>query len=455
MNRATLEGVAIAVSSPPGRGARGLLRATGDGLLEHLEAVFDTATVRLFAARQRRVSTARLSLPIGSVPCIVICLPGPTTFTGEDMLELELPGNPTLLAAAEEHLIATLQSKAIDAHPAVAGEFTARAFLNGRISLLQAEHVAASIAASNQHELDAVDRLRESPLAQEASSLCAVMTSILGRVEAAIDFSDEADVVAITGDTLESELLAVVDRLDTILDAGVAFEAPQELARVVLIGPPNAGKSTLFNRLLGRERMVVTDVPGTTRDAASERISLGGRDVLLFDTAGFDQSLTSEDISAAAQEATRAAAHAASVIVACSPVDGPLFTPPKGADAITVRTKGDLLAHGTAAPEGLVISAIQNEGIDRLKLIIAETLDKTLDDGIVASTTLLPRHRAELCAASTATRDAITALSSGVPQREIVAEVLRCALDHLAALEGGHDPEAVLDVVFASFCIGK
>ena len=455
MNRATLEGVAIAVSSPPGRGARGLLRATGDGLLEHLDAVLDEATIRLLASRQRHVCKARLSLPIGTVPCVVICLPGPRTFTGEDMLELELPGNPSLLAAAEVHLIAALESEGIDAHPAVAGEFTARAFLNGRISLLEAEHVAASIAASNQHDLDAVNRLRESPLLKETKDLCTVLTSILGRVEAAIDFSDEADVVAITGNTLQNELLEVTHRLETMLDVDVAHEAPQEHARIVLVGPPNAGKSTLFNRLVGRDRMVVTDIPGTTRDAPSERISLGNRDAMLFDTAGLDQSLPSEGIHAATQDATRAAFNAASVILACSSADGPLFLPPDGGNAITVRTKGDLLPHGATPPEGLVISAVRGDGIDHLKAAIAERLDATSEHGIVASTALLPRHRDELSAANAAIDDALVALSSGIPQREVVAEVLRLALDHLAALEGGHDPEAVLDVVFSSFCIGK
>ena len=258
MNRDTLGGVAIAVSSSPGRAARSLLRLTGEGIFENLGKLLDGGAADALVTRQQRVSSTSLPLHEGRLPCLAIVLPGPGTFTGEDMIEFELPGNPALLASAETQLIDLLQAAGVDAHSAVAGEFTARAFLNGRISLMDAEYVAASIAARNHNELKAADHLRNNPLIKRAAMLIDSMRNILGRLEASIDFSDEADVVAITGTALGSEVQSVVDELDALLEGRLGGEAPQELPRVVLAGPPNAGKSTLFNRLLDRSRVVVS-----------------------------------------------------------------------------------------------------------------------------------------------------------------------------------------------------
>lgn len=454
MNRDTLSGVAIAVSSPPGRAARGLLRLTGEGLFENLGMVLDGEAADALVTRQQRVATTALPLREGRLPCLVIVLPGPGTFTGEDMIEFELPGNPALLASAETQLIDLLQVAGIDAHPAVAGEFTARAFLNGRISLFEAEYVAASIAARNHNELEAADHLRKNPIIKRTAMLIEVMRNILGRLEASIDFSDEADVVAITGTALGSEVQGVVDDLDALLDGHLGSEAPQELPRVVLAGPPNAGKSTLFNRLLDRSRVVVSNQPGTTRDAPAERVSLGERDVILVDTAGLEESLPTDGIDGAAQMATHRALDGASLIVHCTPVDVPAYPLNLLTDApiLAIRTKADVRSQVHNTPDELAISAKSGEGIALLGVKIAEFLSRAPDEALLASTTLLPRHQRELAAARAAAAEAIEILSK---QPEVVAELLRTSLDHLAALEGGSDPEAVLDVVFSSFCIGK
>jgi tRNA modification GTPase len=359
-----------------------------------------------------------------------------------------------LLASAETQLIDLLQVAGIDAHPAVAGEFTARAFLNGRISLLEAEYVAASIAARNHNELKAADHLRKNPIIKRTALLIESMRNILGRLEASIDFSDEADVVAITGTALGSEVQGVVDDLDALLEGRLGGEAPQELPRVVLAGPPNAGKSTLFNRLLDRSRVVVSSQPGTTRDAPAERVSLGKRDVILVDTAGLQESLPTDGIDGAAQKATHRALAGASLIVHCTPVDVPVYPLNLLTDApiLAIRTKADVQSPLHCSPDELAISAKSGEGVTLLGAKIAELLARAPDEALLASTTLLPRHQRELAAARAAAAEAIKILYK---QPEVVAELLRTSLDHLAALEGGSDPEAVLDVVFSSFCIGK
>lgn len=461
MNRSTLEGVAVAISSPAGRSPRGLVRATGPRLYRSIAPLVEGDARAALGEDRRGAYQTTFALAQGRIRCIAIVLPGPRSFTGEDILEIVLPGNPHLLASAETHIIDSVRAAGHAAHRAAPGEFTARAFLNDRISLVEAEQVAATIAAGSRDELDAAKRLQLNPIVDQSRALADRLTNTLGLVEAGIDFSDEEDVVAISNASLHAELSSIRACLEEILAQKMGGEAAVDVPRVVLVGPPNAGKSTLFNRLLGRRRVVVSSLPGTTRDTPAERVRLGGREVLLVDTAGIDPADGEDPIASASQAATRRAIERAGLVIYCRPIDCVRADSEASQDPswLILRTKADL---GWAAidPTELAVSAHDGTGIGEVAAAVAARLAEAVDADQAAALLLLPRHRAELSAACEELISSLATLGddpseAGPSTPEVLAEQLRAALDHLAALEGGADPESVLDVVFSSFCIGK
>ncbi|MDG1899457.1 MAG: 50S ribosome-binding GTPase, partial [Phycisphaerales bacterium] len=281
----------LAVSSSPGRSARGLVRISGprafDLIARELLSAFHAESVR------REIRPARLRFSGSELPVLLLTAPGPTTATGEDVVELQAPGNPLLLARIVDALVESGRSADFDVRLAEPGEFTARAFFNGRCSLTEAEGIAATIAACSDAQLRAASMLRTGRLGTVARELSESIASMLALVEAGIDFSDEEDVVAIPPDELVSRLEPIRDVIHGVLDRSIGMESLQSLPHVVLCGPPNAGKSTLFNALLGHERAIVSDRPGTTRDVLREPMDLSvgnaaAREVMLIDLAGID-----------------------------------------------------------------------------------------------------------------------------------------------------------------------
>lgn len=263
------DAIILAVASPPGQGARGIVRLSGVGsfgLLALLAA--DEIPAR------RGVYRTRLRLPGGApalLPCLALCFPAPASYTGEDIVELLLPGNPALLERViDAFLAASRMHPGLDVRRAGPGEYSARAFLNGRLSLAQAEGVAAAIAARSDAELQAAALLARGEAGEFARQIADQLAEALALVEAGIDFTDQEDVVIIAPADLLVRLTDVARTLRARLDRAVGVESLQAIPWVVLAGAPNAGKSTLFNALLGRNRAVVSAVAGTTRDVLTE-----------------------------------------------------------------------------------------------------------------------------------------------------------------------------------------
>ncbi|MCX5660253.1 MAG: 50S ribosome-binding GTPase [Planctomycetota bacterium] len=465
-----LDDTIVAVSSPPGRSARGLVRLSGPRTRTILRQLIDSGdrgpstSIKPAAPAERTLAPCRLHLPVNTTTTARAATP---------------PTHPT--PALLERLVRRIVD--LGARRAEPGEFTFRAFVNGKLDLTQAEGVAATIAATSDAQLRAAAMLRQGRLGSLAASLVDRVANLLALVEAGIDFVDQDDVTPIAPAPLLARLIALRDELAATLRQSESWASLESLPRVVLAGPPSAGKSTLFNALLGRTRAVISPTPGTTRDVLAEPLTLPGRDglkqeVMLVDIAGLDAPMTA--IDAQAQEAARAAIDAADLILAIDdglaeesatdrdPGLGATLiqtgSPPHARTTLRVRTKADLApASPTSSRSGtfdLAVSARTGAGLDALRTAIATHVGNRGVSLAAETLALQPRHHDEL-------RDALARLDEGVqllePQRgsrtlarpELIAAALRDALDHLACLGGTVAPDDVIGRVFATFCVGK
>ncbi len=453
----------IAISSPPGHSAHGLIRLSG----AHSVVAVNNCCESSIESQWRGVRTMRFIID-GSrnttLPILVMSFPSPNSYTGEDVIELRCPGNPMLLDRIVQEVI-DRSKRAIDEEHLVRraepGEFTARAYWHGRLTLTQAEGVAAAIAARSDEELETARLLLSEDFGDWARSSGDELTQLLGLVEAGIDFTDQEDVVAIEPDVLHKRILAIQERWQQWLGHHAAKEHPESTPWVVITGPPNAGKSTLFNALLGKTRAVSSPVAGTTRDVLTERLTVpsatGSVACILVDVAGWDKR--TGQLDSQMQIAATTALERATVQIACEP------SPHHGSElssVISVRTKADQIGEAdlsSGARQPLAVSALSGVGIESLRSSIGKALSETSTSLTRATPSLMAKHRQALVEASQALAEAgaMTALSESrqLQDAELVAAALRDALTAMMPLIGHVPPDDVLDHVFASFCIGK
>jgi len=483
--------IILAVGSPPGRSRRGIVRASGPGALELLESII----VRGVRDGGRSVVRVRLRVPAPGIAALAIRMPGPGSATGDDTFELLLPGNPLLLDRMIDALIA-IDPRARRAEP---GEFSARAFLNGRLTLDEAEGVAELIRASNDDELEAARRLAGGAVAERVRAWSARLAELTALVEAGIDFTDEEDVSAIEPRALadaaaelrrgiEGDLgeraTAQAGTAASVAAPGAPLRSRREatrLPRVALVGAPNAGKSTLFNALVGERRTVESPVAGTTRDAIEAEVDVDGAlRVLLVDLPGLEAGAAREHATA-----WRVLGES-DLVLRCVAADVPRLIPEAVETAIAsvpsihVRTRCDRphaplesrlrIAPGAPpAPEAasarddagapLDTSARTGAGIGGLRRAIADALGLRAAR-LAGDAALLPRHRAALAAAveHLALAESNARRESPVgPWRapEETAAALRLALDAIGSISGATTPDDVLGLVFSRFCVGK
>ncbi|MFZ4574001.1 MAG: tRNA modification GTPase [Phycisphaerales bacterium] len=432
-----------ACASAPGRSARAIMRVFGPGAA----LVFERLCGATPTGRGLR-TVAVLLPPAPPFPSLAAWYDGGSSYNGDPGFELLLPGNPTLVERVTGALLACEGVRT--ANP---GEFTARALLAGRLTLAQAEAVGALIAARSE------DQLREARLAVSGALGAAFsrwtdeLANLAALVEAGIDFTDQEDVVAIDAPSLRKRLAGLAAEIQSHLGAAVGAESVRDGVRVVLFGPPNAGKSTLFNALVGSSRSVASEVAGSTRDVIADDLAIPGLGaVVLADLPGLDDGASGPSVEAA-QRAARGAIREADIGVWCDPSgefreagDRPLRT-------VRVRTFAD---QPGGAPGGLSVCALDGYGLPALRAAIADLAwEASAAAGVRAGVT--PRQRRVMMALAEAVDQALGATGSTERLREpeLVAESIRRALDRAGELVGRVGVEELLGRIFSTFCVGK
>ena len=435
-----------AISTPPGQATRGLIRLSG--------AQTDTVLKQVLVAVPKDVRTlvaARLARPLPEIPCLVTRFAAPHSFTGQDSAELLLPGHPVLL----ERVLAQMTRDTLLCRRSEPGEFTWRAFRSGKLTLEQVEGLAATLQATTEQELLAAAELRHGTLSKRTAKLADQLAMLLALTEAGVDFSEEEDVVPIDARELRQQIQHAQEALHDLLNLGRTAARTCGRPRVLLLGPPSSGKSTLVNALTGQVRVLTDAAPGTTRDLIEVPHTLrspdAAQDILLVDSAGLAEQAVSH-LDAHAQELVRRAIDTADLIVQLG--DIPHLLP--ASRVLQVHTKSDL----TPAPDGqMAICAPKGEGLDALQAAIAERLAQSSGTTGATTLTLLPRHLEALQACDDTLADLAATLAQlgdqGLDDAELVASQLRTALDTLAPLVGHITPDEVIGKVFSSFCVGK
>src|SRR5262245_10218208 len=405
----------VAAATPQGRAARAMIRVSG-------AATGDVMRLFVGAAGGAGAGVGLLSLSEhAQLPVLLARFPAPHSYTGEHVVEVQVPRNPLLVERVQARL-ASIPGVRL----AAPGEFSARAYLAGKLSLDQAEGVAATVAAVSDEELEASRRLLQGRAGADYRRWAEELTTLLALVEAGIDFTDQEDVVAIPAARLRERLGALGGEIQQAGGAARGREQTPAEPLVVLAGKPNAGKSTLFNSLLGRARAIASPVAGTTRDVLVEPLNLAGvlpgaGIVRLADMAGLDETATSAQAHAA--ESLRSA----DVILWCDPTGRFAERERPGGSAvgrtIRLRTFADRPSP-SGTYEDLAVCALDGWNLPVLRRAIADAAGGSRLAGLAA---LLPRHRLALSATSDALATATAAIGkdeSGLSDPEVVADAL-------------------------------
>ncbi|MBS0560311.1 MAG: tRNA uridine-5-carboxymethylaminomethyl(34) synthesis GTPase MnmE [Proteobacteria bacterium] len=434
MKPATHETI-FALASGAGRAAVAVLRISGPESGALLAALCGGVPP------PRRASLRRLTGPDGVAldRALVLWLPGPGSYTGEDGAELHLHGGRAVIEAVADALAM------LGARPAEPGEFTRRAFLNGRMDLTEAEGVADLIDAETEAQRRQALRQTEGALTGTLRGWADRLRLLLAEQEALIDFPDE-DLPPETEDRVRAEIDALAAEMAARLADGRRGERLREGLVFVVSGAPNVGKSSLVNALAAREVAIVSPIPGTTRDALEARVALGGVPVTLVDTAGLREA--GDAIEAEGVRRALARAEAADLVIEVTVAgEAPVAEQREGEGRILVANKTDL---GGAVPAGaLGVSAATGEGMEALReALAARAAALTQAEGPAPLTRT--RHRAALTEAEERLRAARIA-----EWPELRAEDLRLSLRALGRITGHVGVEEILDTLFARFCIGK
>ena len=442
----------VAIATGPGEAAIGIVRLTGPEAVGIASGFFCGAR-ELRRMEDRRLMYGRFVVGDQDLDEVLVSvMRGSRSFTGEDTVEFNCHGGPLLLRRAMEALVSA------GARPAEPGEFTRRAFLNGRIDLTQAEAISDMITARADRSLRSAYFQLRGGLRARFEDLAEALRDSLTLLEAGLDFYEDAGVEQ---DAIRPSIVRAAGEIKRLVASYQHGKIIREGALVALAGPPNAGKSSLLNRLLEEDRAIVSPVSGTTRDTIEESITLDGIRVTLVDTAGIAKPR--DDIEREGARRSRDAIARAGLVLlivdASVPAAGGLEAMVEGVtpgNVLLVKNKKDLGLHAdwrTGSPfQGLSTSALTGEGLDRLRECVLGRVmaESDPESGVVTHA----RHVEALRRAGDALGRATGALDEELPG-EVVAVELREATDALAEIVGETTSEDILDRIFSTFCIGK
>ena len=455
----------VAISSPAGSAARGIVRLSGPATAAVVERLFRPPIKGVFNEAPG-VSIFSGSVDIkslgGEVPTDLYLWPTGHSYTGEPVAEFHTFGSPPVLDA----FVAACTGAAEDVRLAQPGEFTLRAFLSGRLDLTQAEAVLGVIDATDADSLDVALEQLAGGLAEPLAKLRSELIDLLGHLEAGFDFADE-QIEFITETQLADGIAKILAKLDRLVATVGSRADSRDLPRVVLIGRPNVGKSSLFNALLGdsvdHHGAIVSSIPGTTRDYLSTELNLDSARFVLIDTAGMAER-TADPLNRQANEMARREANTAEIRIICleanrkpNPQEQKWLDQSDPARTILLRTKADLVDSSDLlidhpAGKTIPVSTVDSRGIDQLETAIRDqVLTVGRSGGSVVATTA--------ARATDALRGAQAALKRGFAllgdDETLLAGELRAALDAIGQVAGAVYTDEILDQVFSRFCIGK
>ncbi|MCS6923015.1 MAG: tRNA uridine-5-carboxymethylaminomethyl(34) synthesis GTPase MnmE [Fimbriimonadales bacterium] len=454
-----------AIATAPGEGGVGVVRISGDLAFAIAERVFRRRRTTPLQSHRVYVG-AVVDTSTGEMLDRALLIPfrAPHSYTGEDVVELHCHGSPYLLRRVLEVVWRE------GARPAQPGEFTLRAFLNGKLDLAQAEAVADLIRARSDAQLRSALALHQGKLSQRTRALSDELLGIIATVEAHIDFSEELG--ELDSERIALRLQQLIRQLEAMLQEARAGRILREGARVAIVGRPNVGKSSLLNALLGEERAIVTDIPGTTRDTIEESFQIEGVPMVILDTAGLRESADRVE-QIGIERARRAAQHADLILFVYDLTANDhaadwhlLASLPADTPKIVVGNKVDLLhAAGTPQPaqafaagtsnasEPILISALTGEGLDALRraMLAALSLQKIGEETPVITH---QRHVRAVQQACEYLRCAIETLAQRLPP-DLLAVDLRSAWLALGEITGETADEEMVNRIFRDFCIGK
>ncbi len=454
----------VAPATPLGRSALAIVRIDGPGAAEILCALTLSAApevrravhvrlhepgVGLQASGDCRPDDTNSQKPDARRPllddCVATRYAAPHSFTGNDLVELSLHGNPLIVERVIRACVA------LGARMAEPGEFTERAVLNGKLDLVQAESIADLINARTALQAKLSLSNLEGVLSRKAAAIRQTLLEVISRLEAALDFSEEG-YEFITREEASSRIAGALAETSAMADTYRRGHATNAGLSAVILGRPNAGKSTLLNRLVGTDRAIVTPIPGTTRDIVRETIEIGGLPVTLADTAGLRES--SDLVEGIGIERAREAARSADIVLYLVDASAGLAAEDQAelatlGDVLLVYTKADL---GSAPSGVLAISAVTDDGID----LLLRRLDELVRDRFAAPEGALMNERqrqaVDECAA--ALRVAFATLADELDEQMVLVDLYRAA-NALGLLTGAITREDVYTEIFSKFCIGK
>lgn len=451
-----------AIATAPGEGGIGIVRISGEKSLEVAQSIFKSKSGKMIKDYNTRTLIYGKIVDGEKVidEVLVAYMKGPNSYTAEDVIEINCHGG----FISVKKILELILSKGV--RIADAGEFTKRAFLNGRIDLSQAEAIIDVIKSKTDMAHEVAQNQLEGSLAKKIKDLRMNVTEVLAHLEVSIDFAEE-DVEEITYQTLEEKALELRNEIKKLYDTAESGKILRDGLKTVIVGKPNVGKSSLLNSILGENRAIVTDIAGTTRDVIEEFVNIKGIPLKIVDTAGIRE--TEDVVEKIGVEKSRESFSTADLVIMVldasrklSEEDMEILESIKNKKTIVLLNKIDLEAQielekikeFVSSDDIIEISALKNQGIEELQ----DKIESMVYHGSVKNSSNLmitnSRHKDALFKAYESINDAISAIEQRMPYDFIEVD-FKNIWDYLGYINGDTVREDLLDTIFANFCIGK